>query len=440
MMMAKLHFPNNNVTKTPLLLSLGLLTLFLFSCSTESSDGIDMQDNGLAFMKQIVQPIKDNIKKDKELWGDENDEERDAEYLESYNEYGTTIEKQTRLIKNNPKDIKAYLDLVEAIEYQEIFNPQANDKSRERSHRERVRWMTTAIKNHPDNKEFYRKRAEAYFANEQVHKAKADYNQIISMDPQDGDAISSRTRIYEKLNLKKEAQQDFIAYNQIQLETADDFHWRGYFNYSRGDFDLAEKDFSKDIELDPIKGDGYIFRAEIYFAQSRYDDSISDYKKMIEIEPDLAGLGWLRTGFNYYYQGKYKKAEDAFVKTLNVAPHLGIVVAWYLARHQQGKSSKAALEYIADQFSDEYLDGAVIHLFLDKISPEKFLKKNSDPPEAWEGTNLSSAYFYLGQYYLMRDNPSKAKTMFEKSIQAAKAWYMPMSLLSEKELARLKAR
>ena len=160
---------------------------------------------------------------------------------------------------------------------------------------------------------------------------------------------------------------------------------------------------------------------------------------MIDIEPDLAGLGWLRTGFNYYYQGKYIKAEDAFVKTLNVAPHLGIVIAWYLSRHQQGKSSKAALEYMANQFSDKHLDGAVIHLFLDKVSPEELLNKKSDPPETVEGITLSSAYYYLGQYYLMRDNPSKAKAMFEKSIQAAKTWYMPMNLFSEKELSQLKA-
>jgi tetratricopeptide (TPR) repeat protein len=438
--MAKVLSSLRQITRTPLLLSLGFLILSLVSCSTESSNGNDMQDNGLAFMKQIVQPIRDNIKKEKELWGEDatEDEESEAENLELYKEYAEKTKGAKKQIKAHPENTQAYLDLAEAIEYQEIFNPKADDNSREKAHRERVRWMTTAIKKHPDNKEFYRKRAEAYFANEQWQKAKADYNQIISMDPQDGDAISSRSRIYEKLKLKKEAQQDFIAYNQIQLETADDFHWRGYFNYSRGDFDLAEKDFSKDIELDPIKGDGYIFRAEIYFAQSRYDDSISDYKKMIEIEPDLAGLGWLRTGFNYYYQGKYKKAEDAFVKTLKVAPHLGIVVAWYLSRHQQGKSSKAALEYMANQFSDKHLDGAVIHLFLDKISPEELLNKKSDPPETVEGTTLSSAYYYLGQYYLMRDNPSKAKAMFEKSIQVAKTWYMPMSLFSEKELARLK--
>lgn len=393
-----------------------------------------MQNNGLALMKQIIQPIKDNIKKDKELWGG-NDTEED---LATYNQYSKTIKEEKKRIKEHPENAQAYLDLVDALEGGEAYNPHTDKKSQEKAYREMFRWLTTAIKKHPNHKDLYWKRAHLSFRNEKWQKAKIDYTHLISMDSDNGAALSFRGRVYEKLGLKKEAQHDFDAYAQIQLGTAWDFHKRGLFYYFHGDFDLAEQDFSKDIELDPKKGDGYTFRAEIYFDQNRYGESIADYKKMIEIDPFWSGFALVRIGMNYYYQGNFQKAEEAFAEALKQDPYLFTVVAWYVSRQKQGKSSQAALEYIADHFSDEHLEGATIHLFLGKISPEELLKKKSDLPETTKGTSLSTAYFHLGQYYLIRDNPSKAKSMFEKSIQAGKARSIPGSLFSEKELFRLK--
>jgi lipoprotein NlpI len=427
--------------KTPLFLGLGFLALSAISCSMESSNGNDMQDNGLALMKQIVQPIRDNVKKYKEYWsGDEaGDGKNSDEYLDSYNEYANSVIEQIRLIKNNPDNTQAYLDLVEAIEFQELFNPKANDTSREKALREMTRWLNTAIKKFPNNKELYLKRADIYFDNEQWQKAKADYTHLISMDSGDGIALASRGRVYEKLGLQKKAQQDIKAYQHIQLETADEYFRRGLFYYFRGQFDLAEGDFSKNIDLDLEKGDGYTFRAEIYFVQNRYDESIADYRKMIEIDPVTASFGLSRIGMNYYYQGNYPQAEATFVEALKREPYLWTVVEWVFARHQQGKSSQSALEYMADQFSDEYLEGAVIHLFLDKISPEELLTKKIELSSFTENTELSNTYFYLGKYYAMKGNAEQARTMFNKSIQASKKRFMPGHLFSKKELARLES-
>lgn len=431
--MANLLRSLSKITRIPLLLGLCFLSSSIFSCSTESSSGDDMQDNGLALMKQIVEPTKVNMKKEKELWGN-NDGESTAEDLATYNEYGNTIKEQIKRVKEHPEDTQAYLDLVEALEFREAFNPHTDNKSQEKAYREMARWLTTAIKNQPDDKELYRKRAEVYFDNEQYQKAQADYTHIIAMDSQDGDAFVSRGRVHEAMGHLKKAQQDFDAYAHIQPGTADQYYRRGLFHYVRGHFNLAEPDFTKNIELDPIKGSGYIFRAEIYFAQNRFEDSIADYKKMLELDSYLTGFGLARMGINYYYQGNYKMAELVFTEGLKLDPDLGTVVAWYLSRQKQGKSSKVALQHIANHFSDEHLEGAVIHLFLDKISPGALLVKKLDPPGITADHSSSSAYYYAGQYYLMRGNTDKARAMFEKSIQVSKKRFAPGNLFSEKEL------
>jgi len=428
----------SKITKTLLLFCWCFLSL---SCSNESSSGDDMQDNGLAFMKQIVQPIKDNIKKEKEFWGDDetDDSEDTAENLGTYNEYGNTVKEQTQQIKDNPENTQAYLDLVEALDYQEIFNPHTEDKSQKKAYQEMTQWLTAGIKQHPDDKELYRERAKVYFKSEEFHKAKDDYTHIIKLDPQDGDAFKSRGQIHEQLGQRKEAQRDFETYAIIQPGADIQYYQRGLFYYMRGEFNLAEPAFTKYIESDPTKGSGEIFRAEIYFAQNRYDDSIADYKRMIELDPDMAGFGLFRIGVNYYYQGKYKLAEDTFVEMLKLDPSLGAVVFWYLSRQKQGKSSKAALDYIGDQFGKEHLERAVIHLFLNKLPPEDVLNKALEVQGLTVDQSSSIGHYYVGQYYLMRDSPSKAKTMFEKSIQMSKGRFVPGTLFSEKELARMKS-
>ena len=341
-------------------------------------------------------------------------------------------------VKAHPENTQAYLDLIEAIEFQELFNPKGDKKTEREAALETIYWLTSGIKTQPDNKELYRKRAEIYFSDQQYQKAQADYTDIIKRDSQDEAAFLSRGQVNEAIGLKKEARQDFDTYTNFTPKMSEQFHKRGLFHYFRGHFDLAVQDFSKDIELNPKKGSGYIFRAEIYFLQNRFDDSIADYQKMNELDPETVGFGLARMGMNYYYQGKYQLAEDAFTESLKRDPYLSTVMDWYLSRKKQGKTSKAALEYIANQFGNEFLEGAVIHLFLDKISPEALLEKKIDRSEIILDTSLSTAYFCVGQYYLMRDNPYKAKTMFEKSIQVNEQWFDTGKLFSEKELARLK--
>lgn len=423
----------SKITRTSLLLGLGFLFLIAtFSCSS----GEDRQDNGLALMQQIVQPLKDAIKKYKEFWGDDDDTEGD---LESFNEYATEIKAHKEKVKDHPEDTQAYLDLAEAIDFQELYNAEASEKTQRAAYLEMIRWLTTAIKNLPDNKELYKKRAGVYADNQQYPNALADYTYVIKLYPQDGDTFSSRGRAYEKMGLEKEAQQDFDAYTKIQPQTAQQYHTRGLFYYFRDHFDLAEPDFSKSIDLEPNKDSGYLFRAEIYFTQNRYDDSTADYKKILDLDSFLTGFGLSRTGMNYYYQGNYKMAEKVLEKALRQDPSLDTVAWWYLSRQKQGKTSKAALEHIANHFGDEHLEGAVIHFFLDKVSLEELLKKKRDPTGITADHNTSMALYYAGQYDLMRGDVVKARAKFEQSIQESEEPYNPGRLFSEKELARLQS-
>lgn len=434
--MANLLRSLSKITRNSLLLGLGFITFSTFSCSTESSSGDDIQDNGLTLMQQIVQPLKDNIKKEMELWGGDEDAEGD---LETFKEYATKIKAHKEIIKAHPENAQAYLDLVEAIDFHEAFNPEGDDKSRQTAYLKMVRWLNTAIKNQPSNKELHRKRAKVYSDNQQYPKGLADYTHIIEKNPLDGRALLSRGRVHEKMGHPKEAQKDIDTYLRIKPTSAEQYYWRGMYHYMKGHFVLAEKDFSKSVDLDPNYESAYFFRAEIYFALNRFDDSNVDYKKSLELEPLVTGFSLGRMGMNYYYQGKYKTAEEVLAKCLRVAPSLDAVAWWYLSRQKQSKSSQAALEHIVEHFGDEHLDGAVIHLFLDKLSPEALLKKKGRSNITTIDISISMAHYYVGQYYLMRGDAVKARAMFEKSIQEGKELNNPGRLFSEKELARLKS-
>ncbi len=88
-----------------------------------------------------------------------------------------------------------------------------------------------------------------------------------------------------------------------------------------GDLEEAAADFSQVIDLAPDFAEGWNKRATVYYLLGRYDNSIADCMKVLELEPRhfgaLSGLG-----LNYESKGDDATALAWYRKALKVNPHM----------------------------------------------------------------------------------------------------------------------
>ena len=87
------------------------------------------------------------------------------------------------------------------------------------------------------------------------------------------------------------------------------------------DFGTAEKRFNRVIGRAPAMAEGWNKRATLYYVMGRFEASIRDIRRVLQLEPRhfgaLAGLG-----MNYDALGYKHKALNAWRKALEANPHL----------------------------------------------------------------------------------------------------------------------
>lgn len=87
------------------------------------------------------------------------------------------------------------------------------------------------------------------------------------------------------------------------------------------DFETAENRFNQVIGRAPAMAEGWNKRATLYYVMGKFEDSIRDIRRVLELEPRhfgaLAGLG-----MNYDALGDKHKALNAWRKALEANPHL----------------------------------------------------------------------------------------------------------------------
>ncbi len=92
-----------------------------------------------------------------------------------------------------------------------------------------------------------------------------------------------------------------IAYNMI-----------GYCQSALTNYSAAEKAFQTYIKLKPTKANPYDSYGELLLTMGKYDESISQYKKAVEIDPVNFGGSLLGIGHNYIFKGDYKEARKYY--------------------------------------------------------------------------------------------------------------------------------
>jgi tetratricopeptide (TPR) repeat protein len=79
--------------------------------------------------------------------------------------------------------------------------------------------------------------------------------------------------------------------------------------------------FDKAIELDPTFAEAYNQLAIVHYLEERYDESIEQCRKTVELMPCHFGA-WAGLGHCHCHSGRLQDALECYEKALSINPHL----------------------------------------------------------------------------------------------------------------------
>ena len=100
-------------------------------------------------------------------------------------------------------------------------------------------------------------------------------------------------------------------WHQSDYDVVNDLMSKGIEEISLGNYDAALAAFNKVVEVDPHFAEGWNKRATVYYLMQKYEPSIRDIKRTLELEPRhfgaLSGLGLI-----FFAIGNEGAALEAF--------------------------------------------------------------------------------------------------------------------------------
>ncbi|HEX2622567.1 MAG TPA: tetratricopeptide repeat protein [Phototrophicaceae bacterium] len=172
---------------------------------------------------------------------------------------------------------------------------------------------------------------ESYSAGD-YQSAVDDYTCALALDPNNVYALVSRGNAYGIL-YPADAQPAIDDYTKaLEYETG----VQDYLYFDRGStylgmkqYDLAEADLNKAIEITPTYSGAYNNRGNIYYEQGDYTRAIADYDQAIELKDSELYIPYYNRGIANYELGNYVKSIDDLNQAIVVNPSYDIA---YLAR------------------------------------------------------------------------------------------------------------
>ena len=130
-------------------------------------------------------------------------------------------------------------------------------------------------------------------------------NQALSLDSTDLSYKARRANIYYEMGEVHSAIAEWDNVLTAQPEYGFGYYRRGWFKELAGDMEGAIEDLSMSIVLDPDYSYSYVSRGDIYMKQGKKELAEADFKKVIEIEdtPDKYDC------IHYAYQGLGENAK-----------------------------------------------------------------------------------------------------------------------------------
>ena len=177
--------------------------------------------------------------------------------------------------------------------------------------------------------------AEIQYFNGMRHNVDGNYRealpcfqQAVSLDPYNGRILHALGTTYYNLGNLSKAEEILLQTTRYRSD-ANTFYNLGLVYRQAGLLSKAEEEFKYAVYLMPKFTKSYYELGYLYFIQERYDDTIEQWNKILEIEPNFPNKYIIFNNLGIVYQKKEMpdKALEYFLQALQLAPEGSPIIA-----------------------------------------------------------------------------------------------------------------
>ena len=247
-----------------------------------------------------------------------------------------------------------------------------------------------------------------------------------------------RGQAYEDEGLLDQALEEYTQAIVLNPDYAEAYLGRGWVHHAKGSRRLAVKNFNQAIRLKPRNPKAYFGRAWAYEQLGQAELAIKEYGQAILLKPDYADA-YLSREILRFYQDRPETAAADFSAVLDKAPD-GLrryTLLWlFLSRARSGGDGTKELSAMAETVSLTPWPGIIVTLYLGKADAEQVLAAITEQDRRTRLEKECVAFYFLGQYYLVRGDRDRAVEHFRKTLATGVTGYRQYGA-AEKELRRM---
>lgn len=177
-------------------------------------------------------------------------------------------------------------------------------------------------------------------------------------------------------------------------------------------------------------------RGVAYDQKGQYDRAIRDYTEAVRLRPDYF-LAFKNRGRSKFHLARFGDAIPDLKEAVRRSPKDHYSAIWlYLAEVRAGRNGQPDLERAAPNLDLNNWPGPVVSLFLGRVDPKLVLTQANDRDAKKQREQRTEAYFYVGQFHLIRGSHNKAKALFRSMLELGVKTFSEY-IAAQAELARM---
>jgi lipoprotein NlpI len=271
------------------------------------------------------------------------------------------------------------------------------------------------------------------FAAKRDGRAIADFDAVISIEPQQARALLERGRFYAAVvgDLDRAAR-DLDAAIAAAPNYTDALNYRAGIRRRTGDYDGAIGDFTASIAVDD-DARMHVARGGAYRAKGDYAHAAQDYEEALTLVPGRAAFIEARGQANFS-MARYDAAAADFASLLESDAASASAALWlYLARARGGgePGATADLAARAAKLRQPEWPFAAVELFLGRTTEAATLAAATRPEEHCE------ARIFVGEWHVLRGDAAAAAALLTSMDEDCPKFFIDDHELAQAELKRL---